>query len=337
MDEGSFLGLLLGAIGAASVALQRRREILAPWRVGHAHLADKKYDEAELCFRRTLDLAERRFGPDHWRTAIHLNALAQAVLGQKRTDEASRLTMRALDIAGRWRPTPHPHLAIVYVGAAVLFRDEGHLERAREMLDRARREARGEPEILAAVERTLFTVETQAGRAGQAAEALARVPPEGIGEKGVSVVVKVALERMAAGDAERAAAIFETVVAAVANARFLEFPEAFFRGMLGEALARAGRDAQARHELELAARDYEALLGPSHPAAAPVWLALAEVLVRSGEPEGAAEACHRVLALGGVPGRAPAGPYRENAVSSDPLERERGRAREILQRVRRAG
>jgi tetratricopeptide (TPR) repeat protein len=338
VDEGSFLGLLIGALGAASMALHRRREILTPWRVGHAHLADKKYAEAEACFRETLAIAERRFGPNHWRTAIHVNALAQAILGQKRAAEAAELVGRAVVIAERWRPSPHPHLSIVFVGAATLARELGDFDRARHLLERSRREARGDVEMLAAVERTLYMVETQSGRLEQAAEALARVPPEAIGTRGVSAMVKVALERLNAGDADRAAAVLEIVLAAVANSRFLEFPEAFFRGMLGEALACAGRDTDAKRELELAAHDYEALLGPAHPSAAPVWVALAEVLARMGDPSGATAACKRVLALASRPGGSErGGPYRESAMGMDPLERERGRAREILQRVRRAG
>jgi hypothetical protein len=336
VDEGNFLGLLIGAIGAVSIALHRRREILGPWRVGHSRLAEKKFAEAEACFRQTLGIAERRFGHDHWRTAIHVNALAQAVLGQRRMVEAADLTARALGIAERWNPAPHPHLSIVFVGAATLARDQGDLDRARNLLSRARLEAHAEPEIVAAIERTRFAVETKAGRPGDAADALARMPPEGIGEKGVSAVVKVALDRLNAGDPERAAGILQVVVAAVANARFLEFPEAFFRGMLGESLARAGRDAEARRELELAAHDYEALLGPMHPGVAPVWVALADVLSRTGDVAGATDACNRVLALGSASERTSAGPYRESAAPSDPLERERGRAREILQRVRRA-
>jgi tetratricopeptide (TPR) repeat protein len=336
VDEGNFLGLLFGALGAVSIALHRRREILGPWRSGHENLIDKKYPEAEACFRQSLAIAERRFGPDHWRTAIHVNALAQSLLGQKRLAEASTLSGRALGIVERWRPTPHPQLAIVYIGAAALARERGDLDAARELLGRARREGRGEAEILAAAERTLFTVETRANRHGEAADALARMPPEAIGEKGVHPMVKVALDRMDAGDPARAAAILGVVVAAVANARFLQFPEAFYRGMLGQALARAGRDEEARRELDLAVHDYEALLGPSHPAEAPVWVALAETLERLGDQAGAKEACLRVLVLGAPADRGSSRPYRENASPSDPLERDRERAREILERVRRS-
>jgi tetratricopeptide (TPR) repeat protein len=336
VDEGNFLGLLIGALGAVSIALHRRREILAPWRVGHARLGEKKYAEAEACFRQTLRIAERRFGSDHWRTAIHLNALAQSVVGQQRMAEALELSARAMGIVDRWKPTPHPHLSIVFVGAAALAREQGDLERARELLGRARLEARGDAEISAAIERTLFSVEHKAGRPGHAAEALARLPPQAIGDKGVSTVVAIALQRMRAGDPERAAAIFAVIVTAVANARFVQFPEVFYRGLLGEALARAGRDAEARHELDLAARDYAALLGTAHPAAAPVWVALAEVLARTGDDLGAREACERVLALGSPSENAKVGrvgPYRESASPSDPLDHERGRAREILEQV----
>jgi hypothetical protein len=335
VDEGNFLGLLIGALGAVSIALHRRREILTPWRRGHERLGDKRYADAEPCFRETLRIAERRFGPDHWRTAIHLNALAQSVAGQRRIAEALELSARAIGIVERWHPTPHPHLSIVFVGAAALAREQGDLDRARELLGRARLEARGDTEISASIERTLFSVEQKAGRPGHAAEALARLPPEAIGEKGVSAVVAVGLQRMRAGDPERAAAIFAVVVAAVANARFVQFPEVFYRGLLGEALALAGRDGEARRELDLAARDYAALLGPVHPAAAPVWVALAEVLARTGDDVGAREACELVLALGSPVDKARAGPYRESALPSDPLEHERGRAREILERVTR--
>jgi tetratricopeptide (TPR) repeat protein len=336
VDEGNFLGLLIGALGAVSIALQRRREILGPWRTGHANLGDKKYSEAEVCFRQSLAIAERRFGPNHWRTAIHVNALAQALLGQKRHAEASTLTERALGIVDCWKPTPHPQLTIVFVGAAALAREGGDLDGARDLLTRARREARGDGEILGAIERTLFSVETRAGRPREAADALARMPPHAITERGVHAMVRVAMERTEAGDAERGAAILAVVVAAVANARFLQFPEAFYRGMLGQALARAGMHEDARRELDLAVHDYEALLGPGHPAAAPVLVALAEALERLGDAAGARDACHRVLALGAARETAMSGPYRESAAPSDPLEHDRNRAREVLERVRRA-
>ncbi len=336
MDEGNFLGLLIGALGAVSVALHRRREILGPWRSGHANLADRRYAEAEASFRRSLAIAERRFGPDHWRTAIHVNALAQALLGQKKLPEASSLSARALGIAERWRPSPHPQLAIVFIGASAIARERGDLDAARSLLERGRSEGREDAEIVGAAQRTLFTVEMRAGRPAEAADALARVPPDSVREKGVHAMVKVALERLGAGDAERAAAILAVVVAAVANTRFLQFPEAFFRGILGQALARAGHDEEARKELELAVHDHDALLGFAHPAAAPLLVTLAETLERLGDDRGASAACQRVLALARRQERAAAGPYRESAAPSDPLEHERDRAREILERVRRA-
>ena len=335
MDEGNFLGLLIGALGALSLAVHRRREILEPWRLGHEHLAHKRYPEAEECFRRTLRIAERRFGPHHWRTAIHLNALGQALLCQGRMADATRSIGAATEIAMGWHPLPHPQLTIVFVGAAAWAREQGDLERARGLLERARRDARGDVDVVAAIERTLFSVETRADRPAHAAEALARVPAETVREGGVHPMVRVALDRLAAGDPARAVGILEVVVEAVAHPRFLQFPEAFYRSVLGQALARAGRHEDAGRQLERACHDYSVLLGPEHPAAAPVWIALAEALERLGDAEGAEEACRRVLALGTAAESPFAGPYRASAAPSDPLEHERSRAREILERVRR--
>src|SRR5262249_5965066 len=108
-----------------------------------------------------------------------------------------------------------------------------------------------------------------------------------------------------------------------------------FLGLLGEALAREGRDEEARRALEQAVIDYDAVVGEHHPATATLLVELADVRLRRGDIAGARIACERVLGMR----VAPAGgedPYRVSAPSGDPLERERDRARSLLARARAA-
>ena len=330
-----FVGAVVAAIGALSASRQGRRDILVMWRRGHASLVAGRHDDAEECFRATLVIAEQRFGLDHWRTALHVNALAQALVAQKRLDEAAPLVDRALGIVERWSPMPHVDLAHVLLGAAHFEGKRGRYSRAMALVDRARDAFKGDAAGTAAIERLLATLESNAGNEAEAADALARIPFERLEARDVRSLASFSIARLAEGDTERAVRCLVSAHALVERQSPGEFAEAFYLGLLGEALARGGRDEEARHALEQAVIDYDAVLGERHPATAALLVELAEVRLRLGDPAGARGACERVLAMRVSSGGTADEPYRSSALASDPLGLERDRAQTLLARTRR--
>ena len=98
-----FVTVIMAAIGALSASRQGRRDIVATWRRGQAAFAADRFEEAEQCFLATLGIAEHRFGPDHWRTSLHVNALAQALIGQRRLEQHRRhVGLRCQRAEHRW-------------------------------------------------------------------------------------------------------------------------------------------------------------------------------------------------------------------------------------------
>jgi tetratricopeptide (TPR) repeat protein len=335
MDVEATVIVLIGLLGPASVMgwpFLKRRRILVPWRIGHAHLSEGRCAEAEAKFRETLAMAQERFGADHWRTSLHKNALALSLLGQNRLDDAQPLVERAFAIADARKPLPHPELALVYVGASVYWAARKDEARAQALLDRARREGRGSHHVRASIERTVMLRAAQKGDEARAADAYSRVPSELLKERDVGRLARLALKLLHVGDARRAGLCLRAALSVVTRVSSGEFAEAFYRGLLGEALLREGREAEARRELEQASIDYDAVAGESHPAAAPVLVALAELRARMGDDDGARSACKRVLRLA-VPRVPPLEPYRAGACAADPLEAERDRARALLARL----
>lgn len=325
----------MAAIGALSAARPGRRDLLVTWRRGQAALAAGRLDEAEQCFVATLAAAEQRFGPDHWRTALHVNALAQTLVAQRRLEEAGRLVDRALGIVERWSPMPHAEVASVVLGAATYESARGRHSRAMALVERARRAAKGEPAVRAEVERTQARLESIAGREAEAADAMARIPFERLEPRDVRLLAAFGVARLREGDAERAVRCFTSAHAVVERESPGEFAEAFHLGLLGEALARCGRDEEARRALEQAVIDYDAVLGEHHPATAALLVDLAEVRLRLGDAAGARVACERVVAMRATAGRPAEEPYRTSAGMGDPLGLERDRAQSLLARARR--
>jgi tetratricopeptide (TPR) repeat protein len=329
-----FVSIVVAALGALSASRQHSRDILMTWRRGQLAFASAKYGEAEACFRATLALAEQRFGPDHWRTALHCNALAQSLLAQKRVDDAAPHVDRAMGILERWSPLPHTELATVMAGAAAFESARGRHARAVSLLERARRSAKGDPAVRAAIERTLAQLQGGIGHEAEAADALARIPLERLQTRDARALATFGIGRLRDGDVERAVRCLTAAHAVVERESAGEFAEAFYLGLLGEALARAGRDEDARRALEQALIDYDAIVGDKHPATAGLLVELAEVRLRLGDAAGARVACKRVLGMRVTVADSRADPYRVSAASSDPLERERDRARSLLARAR---
>jgi tetratricopeptide (TPR) repeat protein len=329
-----FVSVVVAAIGALSASRQGGRDILLTWRRGHAAASAMRHDEAEECFRITLRIAEQRFGLDHWRTALHVSALAQTLVAQRRLDDAAPLVDRALGIVERWSPMPHVEIAQVLAGAAIFEGARGRHTRALVLVDRARRAAAADATMRAVVERTLARIEAAVGNEAEAADAMARIPFERLESSDVRPLAGFGAARMRQGDTERAVRCFASAHALVERESPGEFAEAFYLGLLGEALARGGRDEEALRALEQTIIDYDAVLGERHPATAAPLVELAEVRLRLGDAAGARLACERVLAMPACEVASPHEPYRTSASAEDPLGHERDRVRAILARTR---
>lgn len=334
--EVLLVGAVIVALGALSARLNGT-DIATTWARGHAALAAGRNAEAEACFRTTLQIVERQFGPEHWRTAVHLDGLAQALVAQRRLDEAAPLVARAMAIAGRWSTMPRALFATILLGAAALDGARDRPEQAAALVERARGVARGDPTVLAAVERTVARLESGAGHDAEAADALARIPLEQLEASDTRALVRSGLARLREGDAARAVQCLASAHAVAERESAGGFAEAFYRGLLGEALARAGRDDEALVELDQAIIDYDSVIGEHHPASAALLVELAAVRMRLGDAAGARVACERVLATPRPPDVRPEDPYRDGATTGDPVERERDRARALLARVRSTG
>jgi len=329
------VGAIVATIGALSASRQGRRDIVVTWRRGQSSLAAGRYDDAEECFRTTLALAEGRFGLDHWRTSLHVNALAQTLIAQRRLEDAAPLVERALGIVERWPPMPHAEQASVILGAVALETARGRHTHAMVLVDRARRAAKGDASVRAAVERALAGVEASVGHEAEAADALACIPFEQLEPRDVRSLASFGVARLREGDAERAVRCFTSAHAVVERESPGEFPEAFFLGLLGEALARHGRDEEARRALEQAVIEHDTILGERHPATAALLVELAEVRLRLGDGAGARVACERVVGMRVIASGQAEEPYRTSAPTGDPLGAERDRAYSLLARARR--
>jgi tetratricopeptide (TPR) repeat protein len=324
---------VMAAIGVLS-ARRSRTDLVTHWRRGHAALAEGRHGDAEACFRSSLEMSQRRFGADHWRTALHVNALAQALLGQGRLDDAAPLVERAMGILALCSPVPHPDLVGILLSAAALEGARGRHGQAADLVERAQRGAKADPAMLAAVERTRAKLAASTGDGAGEADALARIPFERLEPGDVKVLAACGLARQRQGDAQRAVRCLASAHALAERESPGEFAEAFFRGLLGEAQARAGHDEEALRSLDQAVVDYDVVVGEHHAATAPLLVELAAVRLRLGDAAGARVACRRVLAS-----RTPAAthvddPYRVSAMGDDPLEPERKRALALLARMR---
>jgi tetratricopeptide (TPR) repeat protein len=100
-----FLALCPAVASAQSEALDKT------YRQGAALSQAGRYGEAVPIWRRTLELGEREFGPDHPNTATFLNNLAGLYYRQGKYAEAEPLHKRSLAIREKVFGAEHPQVA----------------------------------------------------------------------------------------------------------------------------------------------------------------------------------------------------------------------------------
>ena len=93
--------------------------------------------EAEPLYRRSLALAEQRYGDHHTEVAVRLNNLAQLLQDTNRLEEAEPLMRRALAIGEQSYGGDHPEVATQLNNLALLLQDTNRLEEAEPLMRRA--------------------------------------------------------------------------------------------------------------------------------------------------------------------------------------------------------
>jgi tetratricopeptide (TPR) repeat protein len=95
------------------------------------------YAMAEPLFRKSLNLAEKIYGPEHPNVAIHLNNLAAVLKETNRLAEAAPLMRRALAIDEKSLGPEHPKVAIRLNNLALLLQETNRLAEAEPLIRRA--------------------------------------------------------------------------------------------------------------------------------------------------------------------------------------------------------
>lgn len=112
----------------ALAAVNNQARLLA----GTAH-----YQLAEPLYRRSLALAEKRWGPEHSNVAIRLNNLAQLLQNTNRFSEAESLMRRVLAIDEKSLGPDHPEVGTDLNNLASLLREMNRLAEAEPLMRRA--------------------------------------------------------------------------------------------------------------------------------------------------------------------------------------------------------
>lgn len=330
-DFGGAVGMLVAAVGSVAgltYLVRRNVRLTRAWTDGVAALKGGKFAEAEGCFRRSLALAEERFGKTHWRTAFHLGALSEALVQQKKLEEARPLMQRALALHDAMRLQPAPQWPVLLVQAAYVEAAQGHLDRAWGHLERARLEADGA--LLGSVMLLSARLMHMHERWAAAVDLLVQVPVGCFATVDVRLLGKLATRMKRDGDVERALACMTKMVSLL-DRPFRRRPErAFYLARMGELLVRAGRDAEARARLQQAIAAYERHVGPDHPVLAPLLVTLAETQARLGDLAASRATCRRAAALSCMAERTGERPYRTSDDARDPLADERRRVQQLL-------
>lgn len=94
------------------------------------------YDEAEALQRRSLEIRERLFGPDHVDVAASLQGVADVFENRGRYAEAGELYRRAVEIKERALGPDHPEVGRTLNGLANSFTYQGRYDEAKALYER---------------------------------------------------------------------------------------------------------------------------------------------------------------------------------------------------------
>ena len=99
--------------------------------------ATNRLGEAEVLFRRALDIDANSFGPEHPKVAVRLNNLAELLRETNRLAEAEPLYRRALSILEKSFGSEHPDVAVGLNNLAMVLQETSRLAAAEPLFRRA--------------------------------------------------------------------------------------------------------------------------------------------------------------------------------------------------------
>lgn len=89
-----------------------------------------RYAESESLYRKTLQMREQQFGPEHLSVAPALDGLADLYREQGKYAQAEPLHQRALQIREPWSESEYLNIAISFYNLAILYREQGRYAEA---------------------------------------------------------------------------------------------------------------------------------------------------------------------------------------------------------------
>ncbi|MCW5205462.1 tetratricopeptide repeat protein [Desulfobulbus sp. F5] len=101
------------------------------------YMSQGRYEEAELRYKRSLEIWEEKLGKDHPDVAISLNNLASLYYSQGRYAEAEPLYKRALEIIKKVFVQDHPSVATYQNNLALLYDAQGRYAEAEPLYRRS--------------------------------------------------------------------------------------------------------------------------------------------------------------------------------------------------------
>ena len=130
------LALLLAVAAAMQARAQGADDLDALNKQVETLYSEGKYAEATAVAKRSLALAEKKFGPDHPSVGTSLNNLAELYGAQGRYAEAEKLHKRNLSISEKALGPDHPSVGIALNNLAGLYRAQGRYAEAEDALSR---------------------------------------------------------------------------------------------------------------------------------------------------------------------------------------------------------
>jgi tetratricopeptide (TPR) repeat protein len=94
--------------------------------LAHAHQVARRYDEAEVLYRRAIEIAAEEHGHEHPDAAVCLANLAGCYQAQRRYVEAEPLFRKAIGILGKTLGEEHQSMATLLENYASLLRKLAH-------------------------------------------------------------------------------------------------------------------------------------------------------------------------------------------------------------------
>lgn len=105
--------------------------------LGFVYQAAGRYSDAEPAFKRSLEIREKKLGPEHLEVANVLNNLAALYEDRGRYSEAEPLYMRSLEINEKQLGPDNPGVAVSLNNLAALYCDQGRYGEAEKFYKRA--------------------------------------------------------------------------------------------------------------------------------------------------------------------------------------------------------